>query len=275
MDQNIKLSKNIKKDYVEDNHKILNKKLCIIRQEKSKYFTEEFFEKNPTKYKYLIEKYDTLEFNVITMYNMKNSEDENFIIYNLELENKTIEKTYNELLDFQEWLENSSKKIINEMKQEIKELELNLEDKWDENLENIQEEIIKIGNKIISEYGETITLDDIDSPISKKFELLSNIRDISWLIEDTKILEYIPLYSDNSIYDYEIGYSYILIKKETGCLYLLSGVQSNHRPTFEKIAENFDEFMERLYIADPIDFEDDNEYKEISRKIKENVDKKE
>lgn len=254
---------------------ILNKKLCIIRQEKSKYFTEEFFAKNPTKYKYLIEKYDTLEFNVITMYNMKNSEDENFIIYNLELENKTIEKTYNELLDFQEWLENSSKKIINEMKQEIKELELNLEDKWDGNLENIQEEIIKIGNKIISEYGEMIALDDIDSPISKKFELLSNIRDISWLIEDTKILEYIPLYSDNSIYDYEIGYSYILIKKETGCLYLLSGVQSNHRPTLEKIAENFDEFMERLYIADPIDFEDDNEYKEISRKIKENVDKKE
>ena len=139
---------------------ILNKKLCIIRQEKSKYFPEEFFEKNPTKYKYLIEKCDTLEFNVITMYNMKNSEDENFIIYNLELENKTIEKTYNELLDFQEWLENSSKKIINEMKQEIKELELNLEDKWDGNLENIQEEIIKIGNKIISEYGETIEMQE-------------------------------------------------------------------------------------------------------------------
>ena len=154
---------------------ILNLEWCERRKEKSKYFTEEFFEKHPTKYRDLIEKYDTLEFNVITMYDMKNSEDENFIIYNLELENKTIEKTYNELLDFQEWLENSSKKIINEMKQEIKELELNLEDKWDGNLENIQEEIIKIGNKIISEYGETITLDDIDSSISKKFELLSNI----------------------------------------------------------------------------------------------------
>ena len=254
---------------------ILNLEWCERRKEKSKYFTEEFFEKHPTKYRDLIEKYDTLEFNVITMYDMKNSEDENFIIYNLELENKTIEKTYNELLDFQEWLENSSKKIINEMKQEIKELELNLEDKWDGNLENIQEEIIKIGNKIISEYGETITLDDIDSSISKKFELLSNIRDISWLIEDTKILEYIPLYSDNSIYDYEIGYSYILIKKETGCLYLLSGVQSNHRPTLEKIAENFDEFMERLYLGDPIDFEDDNDYEEILRKIEESTGKKE
>ena len=250
---------------------ILNLEWCERRKEKSKYFTEEFFEKHPTKYRDLIEKYDTLEFNVITMYDMKNSEDENFIIYNLELENKTIEKTYNELLDFQEWLENSSKKIINEMKQEIKELE----DKWDGNLENIQEEIIKIGNKIISEYGETITLDDIDSSISKKFELLSNIRDISWLIEDTKILEYIPLYSDNSIYDYEIGYSYILIKKETGCLYLLSGVQSNHRPTLEKIAENFDEFMERLYLGDPIDFEDDNDYEEILRKIEESTGKKE
>ena len=254
---------------------ILNLEWCERRKEKSKYFTEEFFEKHPTKYRDLIEKYDTLEFNVITMYDMKNSEDENFIIYNLELENKTIEKTYNELLDFQEWLENSSKKIINEMKQEIKELELNLEDKWDGNLENIQEEIIKIGNKIISEYGETITLDDIDSSISKKFELLSNIRDISWLIKDTKILEYIPLYSDNSIYDYEIGYSYILIKKETGCLYLLSGVQSNHRPTLEKIAENFDEFMERLYLGDPIDFEDDNDYEEILRKIEESTGKKE
>ena len=254
---------------------ILNLEWCERRKEKSKYFTEEFFEKHPTKYRDLIEKYDTLEFNVITMYDMTNSEDENFIIYNLELENKTIEKTYNELLDFQEWLENSSKKIINEMKQEIKELELNLEDKWDGNLENIQEEIIKIGNKIISEYGETITLDDIDSSISKKFELLSNIRDISWLIEDTKILEYIPLYSDNSIYDYEIGYSYILIKKETGCLYLLSGVQSNHRPTLEKIAENFDEFMERLYLGDPIDFEDDNDYEEILRKIEESTGKKE
>ena len=33
--------------------------------------------------------------------------------------------------------------------------------------------------------------------------------------------------------------------------------------------------MERLYLVDSIDFEDDNEYKEISRKIKENADKKE
>ena len=68
---------------------------------------------------------------------------------------------------------------------------------------------------------------------------------------------------------------YILIKKETGCLYLLSGVQSNHRPTLEKIAENFDEFMERLYLGDPIDFEDDNDYEEILRKIEESTGKKE
>ena len=54
------------------------------RQEKSKYFTEEFFEKYPTKYRDLIEKYDELALNNDTMYNMKNEEYYNFFIHGLD-----------------------------------------------------------------------------------------------------------------------------------------------------------------------------------------------
>ena len=66
-----------------------------------------------------------------------------------------------------------------------------------------------------------------------------------------------------------------MLGKKTGKIYRLDGVESNHRPTLEKIAENFDEFMERLYLGDPIDFEDDNDYEEILRKIEESSGKKE
>ena len=246
---------------------ILNLEWCERRKEKSKYFTEEFFEKHPTKYRDLIEKYDTLEFNVITMYDMKNSEDENFIIYNLELENKTIEKTYNELLDFQEWLEKSSEEIINEIQHEIDELEL--KEKWDENFENIQEEIEKIGNKIIDEYGETVTWEELNSPILKELKLLCEIRDIYFLNKNLKILKFIPINANDNTYDAEYGYNYLLLGKKTGKIYRLDGVESNHRPTLEKIAENFDEFMERLYLGNLLDFEDDNDYEEILRNKKE------
>ena len=60
-----------------------------------------------------------------------------------------------------------------------------------------------------------------------------------------------------------------MLGKKTGKIYRLDGVESNHRPTLEKIAENFDEFMERLYLGNLLDFEDNNDYEEILRNKKE------
>ena len=74
---------------------------CEERIEKSKYFTEEFFQKYPTKYRDLIEKYDELALNNDTMYNMKNEEYYNFFIHGLDFENIKIEKYYNFLLNLQ------------------------------------------------------------------------------------------------------------------------------------------------------------------------------
>jgi len=200
---------------------ILNLEWCERRKEKSKYFTEEFFEKYPTKYRDLIEKYEVISFQINTLFKSKNKEIKDFCMMSLDFRNEKIKRIYNYLLDYQDWLAKSSEEIINEIKQEINELEL--KEKWDENFENIQEEIEKIGNKI----------------------------------------------TNDNTYDAEYGYNYILLGKKTGKIYRLDGVESNHRPTLEKIAENFDEFMERLYLGNLLDFEDDNDYEEILRNKKE------
>ena len=244
---------------------VLKLEWCEERIEKSKYFTEEFFKKHPTKYRDLIEKYEVISFQINTLFKSKNKEIKDFYMMSLDLRNEEIERIYNSLLDYQDWLEKSSEEIINEIKQEIKELEL--KEKWDENFENIQEEIEKIGNKIIDEYGETVTWEELNSPISKELKLLCEIRDIYFLNKNLKILKFIPINANDNTYDEEYGYNYLLLGKKTGKIYRLDGVESNHRPTLEKIAENFDEFMERLYLGDPIDFEDDNDYEEILRKI--------
>lgn len=51
---------------------ILNLEWCERRKEKSKYFTEEFFEKYPTKYRDLIEKYEIISFQINTLFKSKN-----------------------------------------------------------------------------------------------------------------------------------------------------------------------------------------------------------
>lgn len=246
---------------------ILNLEWCERRKEKSKYFTEEFFEKYPTKYRDLIEKYEIISFQINTLFKSKNKEIKDFYMMSLDFRNEEIERIYNYLLDYQDWLEKSSEEIINEIKQEINDLEL--KEKWDENFENIQEEIEKIGNKIIDEYGETVTWEELSSPISKELKLLCEIRNIYFLNKNLKILKFIPINANDNTYDAEYGYNYLLLGKKTGKIYRLDGVESNHRPTLEKIAENFDEFMERLYLGNLLDFEDDNDYEEILRNKKE------
>ena len=241
---------------------------CEERIEKSKYFTEEFFEKHSTKYRDLIEKYDELALNNDTMYNMKNEEYYNFFIHGLDFENIKIEKYYNFLLNLQEeaieFIQREKENLIIA----IEKLELKDDLSWkiSFDISVIKKEILKELKEIEKEYGEVI-LDELEDLRAKKILLLVNLMELEELKFNLNPFKYIPIYKN-------LNYFMILINKDNGKIYKLDGIY-DFDLEFIEIAENFDEFMERLYLGDPIDFEDDNDYEEILRKIEESTGKKE
>lgn len=92
---------------------ILDYERCKKRTEKSRYFTEIFFEKYPTKYKELLENYESVDFlkNTVCKYIDNYGFEDYVVIYNLELKNERIEKEYNTITD-----------IIEEMKEDLEDL---------------------------------------------------------------------------------------------------------------------------------------------------------
>ena len=86
---------------------ILDYERCKKRTEKSRYFTEIFFEKYPTKYRELLEDYELVDFlqNTVCKYINKYKKEDYVVIYNLELKNERIEKEYNVITDIIEEIE--------------------------------------------------------------------------------------------------------------------------------------------------------------------------
>ena len=86
---------------------ILNLEWCERRKEKSKYFTEEFFELcEVKKYRNLFEEYERLVFKSDTFSKLKEDDNEEFKMENyvwfLSFDNKSIEEGFNLLMEVDE-----------------------------------------------------------------------------------------------------------------------------------------------------------------------------
>ena len=113
---------------------ILDYERCKKRTEKSRYFTEIFFEKYPTKYKELLENYESVDFlkNTVCKYIDNYGFEHYVVIYNLELKNERIEKEYNVITDIIEEIEEDledykNSKFKDSYKDDIEQLEKDLE----------------------------------------------------------------------------------------------------------------------------------------------------
>ena len=113
---------------------ILDYERCKKRTEKSRYFTEIFFEKYPTKYKELLENYESVDFlkNTVCKYIDNYGFEDYVVIYNLELKNERIEKEYNVITDIIEEIEEDledykNSKFKDSYKDDIEQLEKDLE----------------------------------------------------------------------------------------------------------------------------------------------------
>ena len=113
---------------------ILDYERCKKRTEKSRYFTEKFFEKYPTKYEELLKDYDVLCFSIGVR--IKTFEKENIkldsLVGELELDNDSIEKHYNEFVNYLEEVEER----VENLESEIFDLEEELEETEDEEERN-------------------------------------------------------------------------------------------------------------------------------------------
>ena len=113
---------------------ILDYEKCKKRTEKSRYFTEKFFEKYPMKYREILEKYDKIYFlnDVVCKYADKYGKVDYMYVYlSLNLENERIEKEYNTITDIIEEMEEDledykNSKFKDSNKDEIEQIEYNL-----------------------------------------------------------------------------------------------------------------------------------------------------
>ena len=113
---------------------ILDYERCKKRTEKSRYFTEIFFEKYPTKYRELLENYDEIYFvndTACKYINKYGKEDYTYIYLGIKLENERIEKEYNTITDIIEEMEEDledykNSKFKDSNKDEIEQIEYNL-----------------------------------------------------------------------------------------------------------------------------------------------------
>ena len=113
---------------------ILDYERCKKRTEKSRYFTEKFFEKYPMKYREILEKYDEIYFvnDIACKYiNKYGKEDYTYIYLGIKLKNERIEKEYNTITDIIEEMEEDledykNSKFKDSNKDEIEQIEYNL-----------------------------------------------------------------------------------------------------------------------------------------------------
>ena len=113
---------------------ILDYERCKKRTEKSRYFTEIFFEKYPTKYEELLRGYDVLCFSIgvkIKTFKKENPKLDS-LVGELEISNDAIEKHYNEFINYLEEIEER----VENSESEISDLEEELEETEDEEERN-------------------------------------------------------------------------------------------------------------------------------------------
>ena len=193
---------------------LLNYKGCEKRTEKSKYFTEKFFEKYPTKYEELLKDYDVLCFSIGVR--IKTFEKENIkldsLVGELELDNDSIEKHYNEFVNYLEEVEER----VENLESEIFDLEEELEETEDEEERN-----------------------DILEDIEYEKENLEDLKRI--LLNYPKVENFLPLSS-------ALGMSYTFFNKETGEIEDFNRYDEGNEEMIKKLAGSFDDFIDSLYV---------------------------
>ena len=235
---------------------VVNYERCKKRTEKSKYFTEEFFQKYPTKYRELLEKYGYVAFLEGVVFRVdKKYVTEEYVLcvggeigkddrihpYSLEITNDSIEENYNEIIDFIEEIDEEARIYEERIKkyekylQENKSLDKEILDEEERN--DLKDSIEKYENKILE---------------------LQNIL----LASPLNVGNYIPL----AAYDYGM----LLFDKVTGGIDWFS--QYDYVGTFE-IAGSFDEFIDNLYVKDDKgkNYQNLIQAREVRKKIEEAV----
>ena len=197
-----------------DLDEIVNQRFSEKRTEKSKYFTEKFFEKYPTKYEELLRDYDVLCFSIGVKSKIFKKENPKLdsLVGELELSNDAIEKHYNEFINYLEEIEER----VENSESEISDLEEELEETEDEEERN-----------------------DILEDMEYEKENLEDLKRI--LSNYPKVENFLPLTS-------ALGMSYTFFNKETGEIEDFNRYDEGSEKMIKKLAGNFDDFIDSLYV---------------------------
>ena len=193
---------------------ILDYERCEKRTEKSRYFTEKFFEKYPMKYEELLRGYDVLCFSIgvkIKTFKKENPKLDS-LVGELEISNDAIEKHYNEFINYLEEIEER----VENSESEISDLEEELEETEDEEERN-----------------------DILEDIEYEKENLEDLKRI--LLNYPKVENFLPLSS-------ALGMSYTFFNKETGEIEDFNRYDEGNEEMIKKLAGSFDDFIDSLYV---------------------------
>ena len=193
---------------------ILDYERCKKRTEKSRYFTEKFFEKYPMKYEKLLRGYDVLCFSIgvkIKTFKKENPKLDS-LVGELEISNDAIEKHYNEFINYLEEIEERAENS----ESEISDLEEELEETEDEEERN-----------------------DILEDIEYEKENLEDLKRI--LLNYPKVENFLPLSS-------ALGMSYTFFNKETGEIEDFNRYDEGNEEMIKKLAGSFDDFIDSLYV---------------------------
>ena len=168
---------------------IINYEDSEKRTEKSKYFTEEFFEKcGITKYRDLLEEYEYISFNYDTYIQVGEEKDVNKDLYLIEfyLSNEIVEKEFNILMESDEY------------------------------------------SHSLKENSETT---EVDYYLTDNFvSLLDGVFE-----------------------------RHLFISKDTKEVWFLYFMEEEDRWEWKKLADTFDDFIDRIYIVPPVEDEEFNE----------------
>ena len=200
---------------------ILDYERCKKRTEKSRYFTEKFFEKYPTKYRELFEEYEKIFFKdnvyykvdkkyMTDVYKDSMGEENTILASYFSVSNDRIETIYNDIIFYIERLED-------------------------------YEDDIEMMEDYIEESEESEDIKDFESQIEDDKEEIERIKNLLEIYP--KIENYIPIHS-------EPGFHYLLINKLTGAIefFMRDPISIDKYTGLFKIADSLDEFIDKLYI---------------------------
>ncbi len=246
---------------------IFDYKKSIKRKVKSEYFTKEFFEKFPIKYRSLLEDYKTIYFKSnfsYIGYNFKENNPAKKIIFSGAMFDGLWKDSENANKEFKEEMLSSIQFDIDELCylsenrdekfNKLKTLSENIEKEKDfdkinifmKTVKNFCDKKLNSVSKILLKIAEKYKIHPFLSVNEsvEKISLILNIQKIVDLYEQNILSDFISFWVSSS--DYEDDHkNYLFINNNDGNIYSVELYREN---ILHKIADNFDEFIEGLKI---------------------------